>query len=648
MPGIHTLELSNFKAFPVVQKFELEGKHGLFYGENGSGKSSVHWALYTLFQATDKGKTTDNYFDRSHTENLLNTYTEGLTNEAWIKLSLATQPQYFYQLDGQGRHGFDTTLTDTHFASDFISHRLLVNVYNFAHSQQINLFSVFERDVLPFIQTSTGESFSELWEEIKTTKPYARKVTGVWQKTALREEDDLTLTQFNTEIQNLLARLQTIDTDQSENRLSVFYNRHFGNCMEDLEINLNYIPALYLSTINQDIKIENRYKTKDFWKIQPPMIILNVRQKVNKKLIPIHRPQSFYNEARLTGIALTIRFCVLEERPINVENKILVLDDLLISLDMSNRERVIDLLLTRYLNKYQFLIFTHERAFFHLLRRRLEHHYGSQTGMEEKWKLYEVYEHDGSLPNERIVPIPLVLDWKNPLAKAKAHFRAKDYPACANYLRSYLEEWFQEFIPSQKRRDNEGNEVKMLHGLLSKAKDFFDELPLSTTILTELNLYRETLLNWLSHHDNAYAEVFRSDLEGVFGVIDRLQKIQKKCVLPINAELTVCIDTQQGSKCEFVIQLTDDFYLLKDDHQIEFKEQATICAKQLAVRDGNTNRVLAEKERKLKNKTWQQIYNDFCVGCKDFLQEDAIPVSDIYEVFIDSTNRSLAQLLYTV
>ena len=64
--GIDKIIIKNFKAFPEEEVIELNGNHLLVYGENGSGKSSVYWALYTLFQAKDKGKdSTEKYFDRT-------------------------------------------------------------------------------------------------------------------------------------------------------------------------------------------------------------------------------------------------------------------------------------------------------------------------------------------------------------------------------------------------------------------------------------------------------------------------------------------------------------------------------------------------------------------------------------------------------
>lgn len=48
MKKISQIKTRNFKAFQGEQVFDLKGKNVLAYGNNGSGKSSLFWALYAL------------------------------------------------------------------------------------------------------------------------------------------------------------------------------------------------------------------------------------------------------------------------------------------------------------------------------------------------------------------------------------------------------------------------------------------------------------------------------------------------------------------------------------------------------------------------------------------------------------------------
>ena len=48
MKRINKLTLNNFKFFVGEESLDLDCKNILIYGENGSGKSSLYWALYTF------------------------------------------------------------------------------------------------------------------------------------------------------------------------------------------------------------------------------------------------------------------------------------------------------------------------------------------------------------------------------------------------------------------------------------------------------------------------------------------------------------------------------------------------------------------------------------------------------------------------
>lgn len=72
MAKINEITINGFKAFPSMYKLELGGKHLLMYGENGSGKSSIYYALHCLFNSYRKPDMGKKYFDIDNPQNLIN------------------------------------------------------------------------------------------------------------------------------------------------------------------------------------------------------------------------------------------------------------------------------------------------------------------------------------------------------------------------------------------------------------------------------------------------------------------------------------------------------------------------------------------------------------------------------------------------
>ena len=74
---IESLKIENFKFFKEEFIFSPQGKNVLLYGENGSGKSSIYWSLFTIIQSVLKQPTLDDarkYFDANNSQHLRNRY----------------------------------------------------------------------------------------------------------------------------------------------------------------------------------------------------------------------------------------------------------------------------------------------------------------------------------------------------------------------------------------------------------------------------------------------------------------------------------------------------------------------------------------------------------------------------------------------
>lgn len=574
MAAIHTLKIKNFKAFPVEQKILFDGKNILMYGENGSGKSSVYFALYTLLQASIKGKNTDKYFDRTKPENLLNVFTEGTTDDAHIQVSFTDAPATFYTLATGGitpNAAADIAVIDKlNLASDFISHRLLINFYNFRNSNQINLWRVFERDLIPFWQDRVKRNYLiDLYKDIKNNLIF-QNTKG---KISIRKASTTYLNKikyFNEELEFLVNQ---INADASG-----FYNDNFKKEKENaIEIKLFYQADgdvtrdvgdtkkywMRYDEVVKQIIIANapQYYHSGFKDLHEPFIRLAIRENKGTTAAPvwkaIDRPQSYLNEAKLTGIALSIRFAMLvgANRPI-VDGRILALDDLLVSLDMSNRDRVIKIILEKFVaaNPFKIYIFTHDKSFHNLCKQRI-----TQAGTPTDWLFYEMYADMDKDPRR-----PYIDTHTDYFEKAEKHLKQFDYSASATAIRQGLENLIFYFLPEHLRyRDNNGKiEARLLGELLAQLQNFLKLYNQKPGIIKDLFVYKDILLNPLSH-DNINTPVFRNELDAIIALLPTLKTLtttmHRELKDPLDNIIVLVDNNAAGHQTTYRIEISDHF-----------------------------------------------------------------------------------------
>ena len=417
MKGIQKITIQNFKAFGAKKTFDLRGKHLLVYGPNGSGKSSLYFALYTILQCDTKNPAKiEKYFNRNEDENLLNAH-EPRNKASYIKMVLTDNKKKIYTLNKKGLSPAEPSqrevLSEMNLASEFISHRLLINFYNFRNSKEIDLYPVFDRDIFPFVQRETGRKilFEEIIKELKSKGENGlkgKKQFDIWKAE---------IAALNSELEKLINYIDRKATN--------FLHSHFQ--YKNLKIVIKIKKGFDLRRIG----------TTASYELLAPFIKLSIQQlKSHAKPKDIDRPQSFLNEAKLTAIALAIRFTILEKRPKKPEIKILALDDLLISLDMSNRMDVLKMIFKLYEKDYQLFFFTHERGFYNEIKRWTE-------GNDTDWN-YVVFKEpvDNKIQTEND---------KEDIDKAKQFLKDNDYDSCALTLRKAVEGSIKEFLLKQKQ-----------------------------------------------------------------------------------------------------------------------------------------------------------------------------------------------------
>ena len=347
---VQRIEAKAFKAFRNLD-FRLDGRNLLAYGGNGAGKSSFYWLLYTFLQSA--AKQTDaacKYFDKNRPEHLLNVHSDEAEQEqAHISVTLDSPDHSSSQRFAlsANQHGTQQVpdLVKSNLASDFITYRILFNFYRFRNSEAIDLWQVFETEIIPFCYTTTERDLHGLWQDLKNNDPYQSGLPGPAKKRY--DAFDEKATRLNTALNQIL--------DSITKEAQKFYQQHFSE--DDLK------PIEFGVVLRHPTSPYDRKKHR----FDAPVIGFEVKIDGKK----LERPHTFLNEATLTQLALSIRFGATLSHLQDAPLKLLVLDDLLISLDMSNRMKVVDIILSETFANYQKIILTHDLGFFNEFRRRI-------------------------------------------------------------------------------------------------------------------------------------------------------------------------------------------------------------------------------------------------------------------------------------
>ena len=318
----------------------------------------------------------------------------------------------------------------------------------------IDSFDLIEKydDIIESVSKYTKENYRYNKEEIITIDEVIN-------------EGNSYLDDFNT---NILMHSSISESYIKCKELSSQINNKIYNNLQSSIIKINYI----LNFLEINIKIEKIIE-KSFLKFNLKYItqkedIKNIDFKILLSDIELKNHWSNLNEAKLSALNLAIYFSsVLGKKPYI---PILVLDDLLISLDMSNRDKILSLLLDRsddnkfFDDDYQMFIFTHDRAFFEKAKQNFEYK------SKKKWKYFEMFV---DLEENEKYQIPYIKKNEQNMSKAEYHFKNKDYPACANYLRKEVENKFDRFL----KLDNLDEKIKLAklkeneHIIVDTAKD---------------------------------------------------------------------------------------------------------------------------------------------------------------------------------
>ena len=366
---------------------------------------------------------------------------------------------------------------------------------------------------------------------------------------------------FNLLLKAKLDELTIKDDATGKNKITSIYEDFFAKTEEaSYHFDIITLPLKFEKMKYQEERggVTYDYEADKFRDIVPPQLRLIVTENGSN----VQKPQSFFNEARLTRIALAIRLAILETRPKTFAHKILVLDDLLISLDMSNRETVLEMLLKRYQVDYQLIILTHEKSYFELIRRTLDHEHDIKD-----WKLYEMYENEEKLKN------PTVFDSDRYILKAQDYLNKYDFPACGLYLRGYFEEKLTSLLRPSFRsseikpiEDGSKNNETKLKNLNTMINAFYEQMKLEGVDLEpfrKLKKYKDVILNPLIHNDTR-SPIYKSELKELIKIAERLEKLSY-------SDYPIELKDIKELKCELVKRNGENFDIWMDIKSIPSK-----------------------------------------------------------------------------
>ena len=471
---IQRVEITNYKAFLGTYLLEFGGK-------NGSGKSSLYYALKDFFQSSAE------QIDFAPLENVFTK--ERQQGSCKIKVSLKPDggnrrsvKHYFASINGHN-HGEspDTLIPDANKLKSFLTYKHLLDIHHLKKGDTINLFDLLVNGVLRhFKYTLTkGKELGALWaklnEEIIKTTSNQYKITKKKRivDTALKDFNDAFGELFKPESEEYILKHAKPILDTFDHNLEITLSFPQVRPSED-----------YLTLENAKVDIAVTYAGKE-----------------------IQEPHLFLNEARLSAIAISIYLGMVKRHPQGIAHKILFLDDVFIGLDIANRLPLIKIL-DEHFSDYQIFITTYDKPWFEYAKSYLNGSAG--------WKTMEFYAQRTNMGYE----IPYIVDDVDFLAKAKGHLNRSDYKASAVYTRSAFEKILRNYCDKRQK--------KVRFRLKQKkytTEDFWDVVKgtLNATMIAEIEQYRDLVLNPFSHYNTEKHEI-RTELESAIAAIEKLRR----------------------------------------------------------------------------------------------------------------------------
>lgn len=615
MSKIKRIWLNNFKFFGSSSPIELDGKHLLLYGENGSGKSSLCYGLNTLLDAAVNSpeKVQEQFALPSESEDsLVNIHAkmdEGAERtNAFV--SVEDNNGKIYQISYRNLDSCqDTDLLESNLASDLVNYQSLFR-FQIPHSEQTSsLIDVFEYSVFPHLSFPAIHYHGKTLRNVKTMIKEYNEGPGY---TTNAKGEHIIVYKNSQEYSDFLALEAHLNANIQQ--LVDFINANIYDKIQkfeyDFKVQLEYTSA---SHAKKDKRIErHRY---------------NIELKLTEfegTAVNVKYPSKFLNEARMTALAFCIRWCVLDYRLGQGEApnalKILLLDDVMVSLDRCNRTKLVRIILDELADKFQILFFTHDRSLYSYIIRELMNRNG--ISKEEDlmktdigWQLTEMFAC-----REGKVSKPIVQPYASAYTKARKYYQGDggnvDFAACGNALRQAIEGAFKMLYTRLGITKNaDGSSIDfaktMLGDYILLSKTHFPDLNIPLDAIHALDSIKNILLNPSSHY-NPEMDFYGQELEIAFDVYHELSECDIRIVVPKDEEVIINIPTQDGEQHIYKATMNQDLAAYKIMGQSEYRIRWTPI--KLTFTHSGDKPIVEHVAKKLR-------LDDFYLGDVEYLQK---------------------------
>lgn len=535
MSKINKLTFSNYKFFREAETIELGGNHLLLYGENGSGKSSIFWGIHTLLEASLKTKVdVEKYFKpiSDSDESLVNIYASkkccqdtGVEHyNTFIEIEADNGVKQHISMLNKDICG-DTAAMESRKTTDFINYQSLFAFQRFKNSQSSNIYKEFNDSILPYIDF---DSFEIKGKTLHNAFDMWKEYCAGPGKTRNAKRDEIQVYKHSPEYAKFLE-----------------FENHFNNKLSGLIDFINTESKEIIKALGYDIGFKLQYhppthNKKDKNYDYHEYIVDFILTQYNGEPMEIRRPHKFLNEAKITAIAIAIRLAVLKYKVQNnlVPNalNVLVLDDIMVSLDMSNRDSLTNLIVNNLANDYQILLLTHDKGLYNYIIKEV-----SQSGNKSKWIYKKMYVGECE---KTCHEFPVIIDEEGDyFTRAEKYFQAKDYTISALCLRKALEKFLVDALPPDtlKSIDNSFIELETLWKKVACAYNLSNERP---DIYNSATKIKRVILNPAAHHKREYQPLYRKELKDAFLFISNLKNLN------LNYTITTIL-IEKGQRCVY-------------------------------------------------------------------------------------------------